>query len=87
MTDIAGQHETNQNYRFKWNNYQNYLSNVVQQLLKEDCMVDVILSTAGQRIHAHRIVLCACSTLFQVNNFGYFEKLIEYTCIKLFRKC
>nr|XP_012217483.1 PREDICTED: uncharacterized protein LOC105669223 isoform X1 [Linepithema humile] len=55
----------NQSYRFKWNNYQNYLSNVVQQLLKEDCMVDVILSAAGQRIHAHRIVLCACSTLFQ----------------------
>jgi hypothetical protein len=30
-------------------------------------MVDVTLSAAGQRIHAHRIVLCACSTLFQVN--------------------
>jgi hypothetical protein len=73
MTDIADQHETNQSYRFKWNNYQNYLSNVVQELLKEDCMVDVILSAAGQRIHAHRIVLCACSTLFQVNNTDYFK--------------
>jgi len=29
-------------------------------------MVDVTLSAAGQRIHAHRIVLCACSILFQV---------------------
>lgn len=30
-------------------------------------MVDVTLSAAGHRIQAHRIVLCACSTLFQVN--------------------
>ncbi|XP_071575543.1 uncharacterized protein [Temnothorax nylanderi] len=64
MTD-AGQCKVNQSYRFKWNNYQNHLSDVVRQLLKEDCMVDVTLSAAGQRIHAHRIVLCACSILFQ----------------------
>ncbi|XP_011692451.1 PREDICTED: uncharacterized protein LOC105452758 [Wasmannia auropunctata] len=64
MTD-AGQCEVNESYRFKWNNYQNHLSDVVRQLLEEDCMVDVTLSAAGQRIHAHRIVLCACSILFQ----------------------
>ena len=28
-------------------------------------MVDVTLAAAGERIHAHRIVLCACSTLFR----------------------
>ncbi|XP_012523386.1 uncharacterized protein LOC105829233 [Monomorium pharaonis] len=64
MTD-ASQCKINQSYRFKWNNYQNHLSDVVRQLLEEDCMVDVTLSAAGQRIHAHRIVLCACSILFQ----------------------
>ncbi|XP_011050130.1 PREDICTED: uncharacterized protein LOC105143470 isoform X2 [Acromyrmex echinatior] len=64
MTDTS-QCKVNQSYRFKWNNYQNHLSNVVRQLLKEDCMVDVTLSADGQRIHAHRIVLCACSILFQ----------------------
>jgi len=68
MTDTS-QCKVNQSYRFKWNNYQNHLSNVVRQLLEEDCMVDVTLSADGQRIHAHRIVLCACSILFQVNNF------------------
>lgn len=55
-----------QSYCFKWSDYQNHLSNVVHQLLEEDCMVDVTLCVAGERIHAHRIVLCACSTLFQV---------------------
>ncbi|KAL6267064.1 hypothetical protein P5V15_000140 [Pogonomyrmex californicus] len=65
MTTDAAHCKINQTYRFKWNNYQNHLSDVVRQLLKEDCMVDVILSAAGQRIHAHRIVLCACSILFQ----------------------
>ncbi|CAL1675979.1 unnamed protein product [Lasius platythorax] len=65
MTDVAGQRKVNQSYRFKWNDYQNHLSDVVRQLLEEDCMVDVTLSADGQRIHAHRIVLCACSTLFQ----------------------
>ncbi|KYN04423.1 Protein bric-a-brac 1 [Cyphomyrmex costatus] len=64
MTDTS-QCKFNQSYRFKWNNYQNHLSDVVRQLLEEDCMVDVTLSADGQRIHAHRIVLCACSILFQ----------------------
>ncbi|XP_020293817.1 uncharacterized protein LOC109859711 isoform X1 [Pseudomyrmex gracilis] len=59
------QHEGNHIYRFKWNDYQIYLADVVRQLLQEDCMVDVTLSASGERIHAHRIVLCACSTLFQ----------------------
>lgn len=63
------QHEGNHIYRFKWDDYQIHLADVVRQLLQEDCMVDVTLSASGERIHAHRIVLCACSTLFQVNKF------------------
>jgi len=39
-------------------------------------MVDVTLSAAGQRIHAHRIVLCACSILFQVK---FVSKIIPQT--------
>ncbi|CAK9829228.1 Protein bric-a-brac 1 [Anthophora retusa] len=65
MSEIVNQHEINQSYWFKWNDYQNHLSDVVRQLLEEDCMVDVTLAAAGERIHAHRIVLCACSTLFR----------------------
>ncbi|XP_003396803.1 protein abrupt-like [Bombus affinis] len=65
MSEITNQHEINQSYWFKWNDYQNHLSDVVRQLLEEDCMVDVTLAAGGERIHAHRIVLCACSTLFR----------------------
>ncbi|XP_047345726.1 uncharacterized protein LOC124947510 isoform X1 [Vespa velutina] len=65
MCEVAGQNEINQSYCFKWNDYQNHLSDVIRQLLEDDCMVDVTLSAAGERIHAHRIVLSACSTLFQ----------------------
>ncbi|XP_012150886.1 uncharacterized protein LOC100876849 isoform X2 [Megachile rotundata] len=65
MSEVINQHEINQSYWFKWNDYQNHLSDVVRQLLDEDCMVDVTLAAAGERIHAHRIVLCACSTLFR----------------------
>ena len=57
----------NKTFSFKWDDYQNQLSGDVRQLLEEDCMVDVTLSVDGERIHAHRIVLCACSTLFKVN--------------------
>ncbi|XP_015586107.1 uncharacterized protein LOC107263425 isoform X2 [Cephus cinctus] len=65
MSEVASQPQIDQSYCFKWGDYQNHLSGVVRQLLEEDCMVDVTLSAAGERIHAHRIVLCACSTLFQ----------------------
>ncbi|XP_012279259.1 uncharacterized protein LOC105699101 [Orussus abietinus] len=65
MCEVDGQPQINESYCFKWADYQNHLSGVVRQLLEEDCMVDVTLSADGERIHAHRIVLCACSTLFQ----------------------
>ncbi|XP_066597084.1 uncharacterized protein [Prorops nasuta] len=63
MSEVASQ--INQSYCFKWTDYQSHLSGVIRQLLEEDCMVDVTLSAAGERIHAHRIVLCACSPVFQ----------------------
>lgn len=77
MSEVVGQHEINQSYCFKWNDYENHLFDVVRQLLDEDCMVDVILAAAGERIHAHRIVLCACSTLFRVKNFYIFKSSLK----------
>ncbi|XP_015116104.1 uncharacterized protein LOC107040504 [Diachasma alloeum] len=65
MSEVSSEPQSNQDYCFKWSDYQNHLSTVVRQLLEEDSMVDVTLCVAGERIHAHRIVLCACSTLFQ----------------------
>uniref|UniRef100_A0A0C9QY18 Bab1_0 protein n=1 Tax=Fopius arisanus TaxID=64838 RepID=A0A0C9QY18_9HYME len=65
MSELSSESLSDQDYSFKWSDYQNHLSTVVRELLEEDCMVDVTLCVAGERIHAHRIVLCACSTLFQ----------------------
>ncbi|XP_012259404.2 uncharacterized protein LOC105687991 [Athalia rosae] len=52
-------------YCFKWSDYENHVPCVIRQLLEENCMVDVTVSADGHKIHAHRIVLSACSTLFQ----------------------
>ncbi|XP_063987142.1 uncharacterized protein LOC135167656 isoform X1 [Diachasmimorpha longicaudata] len=65
MSEVSSEPQSDQAYCFKWSDYQNHLSTVVRQLLEEDSMVDVTLCVAGERIHAHRIVLCACSALFQ----------------------
>ncbi|XP_015514497.1 protein abrupt isoform X1 [Neodiprion pinetum] len=54
-----------QSYCFKWSDYGSHVPCVVRQLLDENCMVDVTISADGHKIHAHRIVLSACSTLFQ----------------------
>ena len=63
----TSQPQIDESYSFKWSDYPSHLSGVVCQLLEEECMVDVTLVAAGERIPAHRIVLSSCSTLFQVN--------------------
>ncbi|XP_058800883.1 uncharacterized protein LOC131669773 isoform X2 [Phymastichus coffea] len=50
-------------YCFSWDDYQSHFSSVVRQLLDEECMLDVTLCAGGERIQAHRLVLCACSDL------------------------
>ena len=67
MSEDNNQNQINESFCFKWCDYQNHLSGVVRQLLDENCMVDVTISAEGEHIHAHRIVLSACSTLFKVN--------------------
>ncbi|KDR15924.1 modifier of mdg4-like isoform X2 [Zootermopsis nevadensis] len=54
-----------QHYCLKWNNYQSHVAEIFTQLLQAESMVDVTLCTEGQKIHAHRIVLSACSPYFQ----------------------
>ena len=55
-----------QHYCLKWNNYQSHVAEVFTQLLQAESMVDVTLCAEGHKIHAHRIVLSACSPYFQV---------------------
>ncbi|KAJ9575602.1 hypothetical protein L9F63_007536, partial [Diploptera punctata] len=54
-----------QHYCLKWNNYQNHVAEIFAQLLQAESLVDVTLCAEGHKIHAHRIVLSACSPYFQ----------------------
>jgi hypothetical protein len=54
-----------QQYCLRWNNYQNNLTNVFDQLLQSEAFVDVTLSCEGHSLKAHKVVLSACSPYFQ----------------------
>ncbi|PSN32476.1 hypothetical protein C0J52_22275 [Blattella germanica] len=54
-----------QHYCLKWNNYQSHVAEIFTQLLQAESLVDVTLCAEGHKIHAHRIVLSACSPYFQ----------------------
>ena len=63
-------------YCFKWSDYHSHLSEIVTELLEQECMLDVTLCAEGQKIQAHRLVLSACSTLFHVRDFLFFSSPI-----------
>lgn len=50
----------------RWNNHHPNLITVFSTLLQNDQMVDVTLISENREIHAHKIVLTACSPFFQV---------------------
>lgn len=54
-----------QQYCLRWNNYQNNLTNVFDQLLQSEAFVDVTLACDGHSVKAHKMVLSACSPFFQ----------------------
>ena len=50
----------------KWNSHHNVLVSVLDTLLTNQKLVDITLSAEGKFIHAHRVVLFACSSYFEV---------------------
>lgn len=55
------------NFCLKWSDYQAHILSVLVQLLEAESMVDVTLCTSnGCKLHAHKIVLCAASSYFEV---------------------
>jgi len=54
-----------QEYCLKWNNHRTTILSVMDTLLEEESLVDVTLSTDGQFIRAHRVILSACSPYFR----------------------
>ncbi|KAK3921363.1 Protein tramtrack, alpha isoform [Frankliniella fusca] len=54
------------NFCLKWSNYQAHVLGVLVQLLEAESLVDVTLSTVnGEKLYAHKIVLCAASSYFE----------------------
>jgi len=52
--------------RLKWSGHQPTLISLFDSLLSSECCLDVTLAADGQFLKAHRLVLCACSSFFQV---------------------
>ena len=49
----------------KWNRYEENLLSVFDQLLQQEALVDVTLSTEGKSLRCHKVVLSACSSYFK----------------------
>lgn len=52
----------------RWNNHHHVLVNVLDKLLEQESMCDVTLAADHSFVRVHRLVLCACSTYFEVSN-------------------
>ncbi|XP_063235271.1 uncharacterized protein LOC134538153 isoform X2 [Bacillus rossius redtenbacheri] len=50
---------------FKWGDYPADVANMFLEVLRAQCMVDVTVCAEGRHLHAHRIVLSACSAYLQ----------------------
>lgn len=53
---------------FRWNNHQPNFISVFSSLLLNETLVDVTLAAEGRQLQAHKVVLSACSSYFQVSN-------------------
>ena len=57
-----------ENFCLKWNDHHNVFFSNIESLCEKSFLTDVILSAGGQMYPAHKLVLCICSTYFQVCN-------------------
>lgn len=58
-----------QQYSLRWNNHQPNFISQFTSLLNTQTLVDVTLSADGVQLLAHKVVLSACSTYFQVSKY------------------
>ncbi|XP_020279641.1 longitudinals lacking protein, isoforms H/M/V-like isoform X2 [Pseudomyrmex gracilis] len=65
---------SSQRFCLRWNNHQSNLLSVFDQLLHDECFVDVTLAVEGQLLRAHKMVLSACSPYFQALFAGHPDK-------------
>ena len=55
-----------ENFCLKWNDHHSVFFSNIESLCEKSFLTDVILSAGGQMYPAHKLVLCICSTYFQV---------------------
>lgn len=55
-----------QQFCLRWNNHQPNFISVFSTLLHNESLVDVTLAAEGRHLQAHKVVLSACSSYFQV---------------------
>lgn len=55
-------------YCLRWNNHQPNFISVFSSLLNNESLVDVTLAAEGRHLQAHKVVLSACSSYFQVGH-------------------
>lgn len=51
----------------RWNNHHTVLVSVLDKLLEKESLCDVTLAADHKLLRVHRLVLCACSTYFEVS--------------------
>lgn len=56
-----------QQFCLRWNNHQPNFISVFSSLLNSESLVDVTLAAEGRHLQAHKVVLSACSSYFQVS--------------------
>lgn len=61
-----------QQFCLRWNNHQPNFISVFSSLLHNATLVDVTLAAEGRQLQAHKVVLSACSSYFQVRDTIYF---------------
>ncbi|XP_037085507.1 zinc finger protein 534-like [Pollicipes pollicipes] len=54
-----------QKFCLKWNNFQNSVTSVFENLRQDEELVDITLCCEGHKIKAHRMMLSACSPYFR----------------------
>lgn len=69
---------TMQQYCLRWNNHQPNFISVFSSLLNSESLVDVTLAAEGRHLQAHKVVLSACSSYFQVYIKYKHNKFITY---------
>lgn len=78
-----------QQYCLRWNNHQPNFISVFSSLLNSESLVDVTLAAEGRHLQAHKVVLSACSSYFQVGNLMlmyFLYSVVHFLLVAVYNK-